>query len=87
MRRSTLRFGVCSVALVATMVLGDRRVHDIVVWWPALMTTAVVILLTAAPPPSQWAGLVDGLRAAGGTTRPVECNTMKETVGAGQRRA
>jgi hypothetical protein len=87
MRRSTLRFGVCSLALVASMVLGDRRVHDIGVWWPALMATAVVILLTAAPAPSQWAGLVGGLRAAGGTTRPVECNTMKVTVGAGQRRA
>jgi hypothetical protein len=87
MRRSMLRFGVCSLALVASMVLGDRRVHDIVVWWPALMATAVVILLTAAPAPSRWAGLVDGLRAAGGTTRAVECNTMKETVGAGQHRA
>ncbi len=50
------------------------------------MATAVVVLLTAAPAPTQWAALVAGLRAARGT-RPVECNTMKETVGAGQRRA
>ncbi len=40
------------------MVLGDRRVHDIVVWWPALMATAVVMLLcAAAPPPNRWADL------------------------------
>ncbi len=87
MRRSTVRFGVCSLAFLASIVLGDRRVHDIVVWWPLLMATAVVMLLAAVPAPSRWAGLVAGLRAARGTTRPVKCNVMKETVGAGQHRA
>jgi hypothetical protein len=87
MRGSTVRFGVCSLALGASMVLGDRRVHDIVAWWPLLMATAVVMLLAAAPAPGQWPGLAAGLRAARGTTRPVKCNVMKETVGAGQRRA
>jgi hypothetical protein len=51
------------------------------------MATAVVMLLAAAPAPGQWPGLAAGLRAARGTTRPVKCNVMKETVGAGQRRA
>ena len=87
LRRSTARFALCSVALGASVVLGDRRVHDIVLWWPALMGTAVVMLLTAAPPPSRWRVLVADLRPSRRRTQPVECTPMKETVGAGQHRA
>ncbi len=86
-RRGTPRFAVCSVALVASMVLGDRRVHDIVLWWPTLMTTVLVMMVAAAPAPNEWAGLVARLRAPAGITRPVECSTMKKSVGAGRHRA
>jgi hypothetical protein len=87
MRRSAARFAACSVALAASMVLGDRRVHDIVLWWPALIATAVVMLIAAAPPARQWTRLAATLRPPRDATRPVECKTMKETVGAGRRRA
>lgn len=87
LRRNTVRFVICTLALAVSMVLGDRRVHDIVLWWPALMATATVTLLSAAPPRKQWRRLVAGLRTARDTTRPVECKTMKETVGAGRQHA
>jgi hypothetical protein len=86
-RRSAARFGVCSVALVASMVLGDRRMHEIGLWWPALMATAVVMLFCAAPTPARWPGLVARLGRARGRTGPIECTSMKETAGAGQHRA
>jgi hypothetical protein len=87
LRRSTARFVVCSVALAASIALGDHRVHHIVLWWPALMGTALVMLLTAAPPLRQWRGPVAHLRTTRRDTDPVECNTMKVTVGAGRHRA
>ncbi len=86
LRRGPARFGVCSLALAASVALGDRRVHDIALWWPALMATAVVMLVCAAPPPRRWATLVAGRQPAGATTRPVECTTMKNAVAAGGRR-
>ena len=58
LRRSRLRFGLCSAALVATMVLGDRRVHHIALWWPALMALLVVMLLSTGPSPGRWVALV-----------------------------
>ena len=54
LRRSRLRFGLCSAALVATMVLGDRRVHHIALWWPALMALLAVMLLSTGPSPRRW---------------------------------
>ena len=58
LRRSPLRFGLCSASLVASMVLGDHKVHDITLWWPALMALLAVMLLTAGPTPRRWVALV-----------------------------
>src|SRR6185437_2954864 len=33
MRRSGMRFGLCAGALAVSIVLGDRRVHEIALWW------------------------------------------------------
>jgi hypothetical protein len=85
-RRGPARFAVCSLALVASVALGDHRVHDIGLWWPALMATAVVMLLCAAPPPRRWTNLAPGSQPAGAATRPVECTTMRSAVAAGGRR-
>lgn len=52
LRRSTMRFVICSAALVASIALGDHvRVHHIDRWWPTLMASLVVMLLTTAPSP------------------------------------
>jgi hypothetical protein len=61
LRRSRFRFTVCAAALASSVLLGDRRVHGIALWWPALMATAVVMLLSAAPPPRRWPRIVRGL--------------------------
>ena len=56
LRRSVVRFVLCSTALAASLVLGDRdRVHHLVPWWPALMATLVVMLLSIGPSPRRWA--------------------------------
>ena len=88
LRRSRLRFGLCSAALVATMVLGDRRVHHIALWWPALMALLAVMLLSTGPSPRRWAA-----RVAPATGRhehapesTVECGAMVEPSGAVGRR-
>jgi hypothetical protein len=40
---------VCSVAVVASIVLGNHNtVHHIVLWWPALMASLVVMLASAS---------------------------------------
>ena len=85
-RRSPWRFALCSLALAASVVLGNRRVHDIALWWPALMASVVVMVLSAAPPLRSCADLVAGRQPVGACTRPVECNTMSESVAAGARR-
>ena len=72
LRRSGFRFAVCSVAFLASMVLGDRRVHHIATWWPALMGTLVLMLLTIGPSPREWRSLVTGRRGAAESVRPVE---------------
>ena len=84
-RRSAFRFGLCTAALVVSMVLGDRRVHDIVLWWPALMATLVVMLATIGPSPRRWAALVAGRPERPDPAGPVECEAMVP-VGAGLRR-
>ena len=50
------------------------------------MASVVVMLLSAAPPPRRWADLVADRQPLDARTRPVECNTMNETVAAGARR-
>ena len=86
LRRGPSRFAVCSLALAASVVLGDRRVHDIALWWPALMASVVVMVLSAAPPLRSCADLVAGRQPVGARTRPVECNTVSDTVTADARR-
>ena len=48
-RRGTLNLGVCSVALVATIVLGNHNaVHNVALWWPVLMASLAVMLGSTA---------------------------------------
>ncbi len=81
-RRSGLRFAVCSVALLASIVLGDRRVHHIATWWPALMGTLVLMLLTIGPSPRAWRSLVTGRRGPAESVRPVEFEGVMVSAGA-----
>ncbi|HXP32736.1 MAG TPA: hypothetical protein VN820_01915 [Acidimicrobiales bacterium] len=75
-RRNTTRFALCVAALVVSMVLGDRRVHQIVLWWPALMATLVVMLLSVGPSPRRWFTRVSSRREGTGPAGPVECDVM-----------
>ncbi len=84
LRRSPVRFGLCTTALVVSMVLGDRRVHDIVLWWPALMATLVVMLASVGPSPRQLAALAVSRKSRHDPAVPVECEAMVP-VGAGLR--
>lgn len=67
-RRSAARLAVCSVAAVASIVLGNHNtVHHIVLWWPALMVSLVVMLASASAsvswiPTKAPAGREDGER-------------------------
>ena len=48
-RRGDSHLGVCSAALVATIVLGNHdAVHNIAVWWPGLMASLAVMLGSTA---------------------------------------
>lgn len=50
-RRGATRLGLCSAAVVASIVLGNHdTVHHITLWWPALMATVVVMLASTARP-------------------------------------
>ena len=49
MRTGWVRFVVCSAATLATITLGNHRVHEIGGWWPAIMATTLVVLLSAVP--------------------------------------
>jgi hypothetical protein len=87
LRRSRARFWTCAVALVASIVLGDRKVHHLVPWWPALMGLLVLMLLTAAPSPMQWVDAARRwLRATPSIAGPVEFGPMMEPVGTGRHR-
>lgn len=47
-RRGASRLGVCSAALVGTIVLGNHNVvHHIALWWPALMALLAIMLASA----------------------------------------
>ncbi|HVT41753.1 MAG TPA: hypothetical protein VHD39_02130, partial [Acidimicrobiales bacterium] len=86
LRRSWLRFGSCAVALVASIALGDHRVHHIALWWPALMGTAVVMLLSAAPPPLRWPVLARELWGnADSTIRDRQTRRVQTHGGTGRR--
>ena len=45
--RSWSWFSLCSVLSVVSLVLGNRRAHDVVAWWPAMMVTTVLMLALA----------------------------------------
>jgi hypothetical protein len=48
-RRGATYLSVCSVALVATIVLGNHNaVHNIALWWPGLMASLAVMLGSTA---------------------------------------
>ena len=48
-RRGPTRLGLCSVALVVSIVLGNHNtVHHIALWWPALMVSLVVMLASTS---------------------------------------
>jgi len=42
--RSWSPFAACAVASVLCVVLGNRRAHDVVLWWPAIMATTVAMM-------------------------------------------
>ena len=37
-------FAACAVASVLCLVLGNRRAHDVVLWWPAIMATMLAMV-------------------------------------------
>lgn len=84
LRRSWARFGLCACALVASMVLGDHRVHEIALWWPALMATTLVMLLTAVPSPLRWPALARHLWE-NSTTRERQTRRVQTHGGTGRR--
>ncbi len=48
-RRGVWHLGVCSAALVATIVIGNHNaVHNIALWWPGLMASLAVMLGSTA---------------------------------------
>jgi hypothetical protein len=50
-RRGWPSFWVGASASTACLVLGNYRVHHIIVWWPALMVTVLVMVAAAVPNP------------------------------------
>jgi hypothetical protein len=47
--RSWTNFAVCTMALGASLGLGNRLVHHIIIWWPAIMLTGLVMLISGVP--------------------------------------
>jgi hypothetical protein len=81
LRKSRVRFTVCSVALLVSMLLGDRRVHHIATWWPALMGTLVLMLLSIGPSLRQWRSLVTRRGGPAESVRPVEFEGVMVSAG------
>jgi hypothetical protein len=48
-RRSWINFVVCTAALLASIELGNRFVHHIVLWWPAIMLSGLVMVISGVP--------------------------------------
>jgi hypothetical protein len=65
LRGSVTRYWLCTAAVVLSLVLGNHRVHHIVLWWPAIMATTVAMLLTVFLPPRRRVRGHDGARAVG----------------------
>jgi hypothetical protein len=42
--RSWSLFAACAVASALCLVLGNRRAHDVVLWWPAIMATTLAMV-------------------------------------------
>ena len=42
--RSWSLFAACAVASFVCLVLGNRRAHDVVLWWPAIMATTLAMV-------------------------------------------
>jgi hypothetical protein len=53
-RQSGSLFGVCAAASVVCLILGNRRVHDIVFWWPAIMATTIFMVGLAGASVRSW---------------------------------
>ena len=85
LRRSRLRFALCTAALVVSIVFWGHRVHDIVLWWPAMMATLAVSLASIGPSPRRWAALAAGRRERPARAGPVEFEPMVPSA-AGLRR-
>jgi hypothetical protein len=79
------RAGGPRAALVASMVLGDRRVHHIALWWSAVMATLAVMLLSTGPSPRCWVALALWRRRPAPAGN-LECEAMVEPLGAVGRR-
>ncbi len=47
LRRGWARFDVAAVLSVVVLVLGNRREHEIVLWWPAMMAATLAMLVVA----------------------------------------
>lgn len=47
LRRGWARFDAAAVLSVAVLVLGNRRQHEILLWWPAIMAATVALLAVA----------------------------------------
>ena len=65
LRSGWARFDVCAAVSLLNLALGNRREHDIALWWPAMMATVLVLLVLAYA--SLPAGNASGRRA---TPRP-----------------
>ena len=44
LRSGWARFDVCAAVSLLNLALGNRREHDIALWWPAMMATVLVLL-------------------------------------------
>jgi len=70
--RSWSPFAACAVVSVLCVALGNRRAHDVVLWWPAIMATTVAMI-----------GLARAARRQGHPAAPGG-EEQRATVGAGQ---
>ncbi len=65
LRSGWTRFNVCAAVSLLNLALGNRREHDIALWWPAMMATVLVLLVLAyASLPAGNAGGADVRRLA-----------------------
>jgi hypothetical protein len=66
LRRGWSRFEAAAVLSVVSLALGNRRQHEIVLWWPGIMAATIALLVLAyASLPAHDAGRADLRRLAG----------------------